>query len=229
MADKQTILIIEDEVPIRRFLCAGLPSEFHVVEAATGQEGLQMAATYNPDVVLLDLGLPDIDGVQLVKQIREWSDVPVIVLSARGLESDKVQALDCGANDYVTKPFGMSELVARVRATLRTRQQHLAATDEPLIEAGALSLDLAAREVRRNGVIVHLTPIEYKLLLTLARNPGKVLTHRQLLNEVWGAAYVRETQYLRVYMGQLRHKLEDDPARPRHLVTESGVGYRFRT
>jgi len=227
MTDLPTVLIIEDEVPIRRFLRAGFAGIYRVVEATTGREGLQMATTYNPDIILLDLGLPDIDGVQVVKELREWSQVPVLILSARGLEADKVQALDSGANDYITKPFGMSELLARIRACLRTRPQ-TPAPESPAIETETLRIDTNKREVFRRGELVHLTPTEYKLLSILVQNAGKVLTHKQLLEKVWGAAYSRETQYLRVYMGQLRHKLEDDPGRPRHLITESSVGYRFR-
>lgn len=227
MTDLPTVLIVEDEIPIRRFLRAGLAGSYRVVEAASGREGLQMVTTHNPDIILLDLGLPDMDGVEVVNELREWSQVPVLILSARGLEADKVQALDTGANDYITKPFGMPELLARVRACLRTRPQ-AAVADSPVVETPTLKIDTNKREVFRNGELVHLTPTEYRLLSVLVHNAGKVLTHRQLLEQVWGAAYIRQTQYLRVYMGQLRHKLEDDPGRPQHLITESSVGYRFR-
>lgn len=227
MTEQATVLIIEDEMPIRHFLRAGFAGGYRVVEAGTGREGLQLATMHNPDIVVLDLGLPDIDGVQVVQELRQWSDVPVIILTARDLEGEKVQALDSGANDYITKPFGMSELLARIRVWLRSKQQR-PGNDEPIYENGDLRIDFAAREVRKKGEVVHLTATEYKLFAVLVRNAGKVVTHRQLLQEVWGAAYLRETQYVRVYMGQLRHKLEVNPARPEYLVTESNVGYRFR-
>lgn len=221
------LLIIEDETAIRRFLRAGLETGgYQFVEAETGEEGIRQVAAYNPDLVLLDLGLPDLDGLEVTKRIREWSQVPIIVISARGQEQDKVSALDCGANDYLTKPFSMGELHARIRVALR--QQRSGEEQIGEVIAGALRIDFAARSVFRDGKEVHFTPLEYKLLAILMLNAGKVLTHKQLLTAVWGPAYVRETHYLRVFMKQLRHKLEQDPARPQYLTTEPGVGYRFR-
>ncbi len=223
------VLVIEDEPQMRRFLKASLEShDFGLVEAVNAREGLSQATGRNPDVILLDLGLPDLDGIELTRRLREWSRTPIIVISARGREQDKIAALDAGADDYLTKPFGIGELLARLRVALR----HAAAPDgggEPVVEVGDLKVDLAARLVFRKGAEVHLTPIEYKLLATLARHAGKVLTHRQLLKEAWGPNAVEQTHYVRVYMTQLRHKLEDDPSRPRHLLTESGVGYRLKT
>jgi two-component system KDP operon response regulator KdpE len=222
------ILLIEDELPIRRFLRATLTSHaYQLVEATTGQEGLAQVASHQPDVIILDLGLPDIDGLDVTRQLREWTQTPIIVLSARGQERDKVAALDAGADDYLTKPFGVEELLARIRVALR----HLARTaqgDEPIFEVGDLCVDLARRHVQVAGTEVHLTPIEYKMLATLIEYAGKVITHQQLLKAVWGPGYATETPYLRVYIGQLRHKLEIDPARPRYLLTEPGVGYRLR-
>ncbi|MGV3618437.1 MAG: response regulator [Fimbriimonas sp.] len=221
------ILIIDDEAPIRRFLRASLdPAEYELVEAENGQSGLRLVATRNPEVVLLDLGLPDVDGVEVARSIREWSRVPIIILSARGREEDKINALDAGADDYLTKPFGVGELMARVRVALRHAWKD--APKEPVVEARHIRIDLAARQVFREGEEVHLTPNEYKLLATLAKHAGRVVTHRQLLAEVWGEAYVDEAHYLRVYMGQLRHKLEPDPGNPQVLTTEPGIGYRLR-
>ena len=228
LAEPQKILVIDDEAPIRRFLKAVFdPKEYELVEAQTGEEGVRMTATANPAVVLLDLGLPDIDGVDVARRLREWTQVPIIVLSARGNEADKVAALDAGADDYLTKPFGSGELMARIRVALRHAKKE--SGPEPCIEAFGVKIDLPNRQVFRDDVEVHLTPNEYSLLTMLARNAGKVVTHKQLLNEVWGPAYKDESHYLRVFMGQLRHKLEADPARPRLLTTESGVGYRLRT
>lgn len=210
---------------IRRLLRSSLdPSDYDLVEAETGRHGLQLAATENPDVILLDLGLPDIDGVEVVRSLREWSQVPVIVLSARGRDRDKILALDAGADDYLTKPFSVGELMARVRAALRRAPGE---APEAILEANGLRIDLAARSVRSKGVEVKLTPNEYKVLAELARHAGRVVTHRQLLLAVWGPNFVDETHYLRVYMGQLRHKLEADPAQPRLLINEPGVGYRL--
>jgi two-component system KDP operon response regulator KdpE len=221
--------VIDDEPPIRRFLKAGLDSEeFMIIEAAGGREGIQLAARENPDVILLDLGLPDMDGIQVAREIREWSQTPIIVLSARDQERDKVVALDSGADDYLTKPFGVGELLARVRVAMRHVERAQLPQPEPLFQAGDLEVDLAARIVKFRNQEVHLTPNEYKLLATLVRNAGKVVTHRHLLTEVWGGAYAEESHYLRVYMGQLRHKLEADPTQPKLLTTESGVGYRLR-
>ncbi|MCB8932969.1 MAG: response regulator [Fimbriimonadaceae bacterium] len=227
MAEPKRILIIDDDLPIRRFLKASLdPVEYELIEAETGQQGIQATAMRNPQVVLLDLGLPDMDGVDVAKSLREWTQVPIIVLSARGQEKDKIDALEAGADDYLTKPFGMGELHARIRVALR----RLGGGDagEPVLETGGLRVDLAKRQVFRNGTEIHLTPNEYNLLAMLVRHAGRVVTHRQLLSEVWGPAYVEEGHYLRVYMGQLRHKLEDDPARPKLLINEPGVGYRLR-
>lgn len=223
-----TVLIIEDEQPIRRFLRATLTNHgYRVNEAATGKDGMAFASTQAPDLIILDLGLPDVDGLDIIKQLREWSHTPIIILSARGQESDKIAALDAGADDYLTKPFGVGELIARIRVGLR----HFAnahQVDEPVFEVGELRVDQNLRQVFVSANEIHLTPTEYKLMTTLVRYAGKVVTHRQLLIEVWGAAYATETQILRVHMGQLRHKIESDPARPRYLVTELGVGYRLK-
>ena len=227
-APAPTILLIEDEPQMRRFLRAALGNEsYQLIEAVTAREGLAHAAGRMPDVILLDLGLPDMDGLEVTRQLREWSTTPIIVISARGQEDDKVAALDVGADDYLTKPFGVPELLARIRVALR----HAAAVPgsaAPVFEAGTLKVDLAKRQVFASGQEVHLTPTEYKLLAALIKHAGLVLTHRQLLKEVWGPNSIGHTQYLRVYMTQLRHKLEPDPTRPRLLVTESGVGYRLR-
>lgn len=222
-----TVLVIEDEAQMRRFLKASLEAhDYHLVEATTAREGLAQASGRNPDVILLDLGLPDLDGIELTRRVREWSRVPIIVISARGREQDKIAALDAGADDYLTKPFSMGELLARLRVALRR-----AATDEdgePVLVLGDLRVDLGARLVFRGEAEVHLTPIEYKLLSALVRHAGRVLTHRQLLRDVWGPNAVEHTHYVRVYMTQLRHKLEDDPSRPKVLLTEPGVGYRLK-
>ncbi len=224
------VLVIEDEPQIRRFLRATLSAHgYRLVEAATAQEGLMHAATRQPEIVILDLGLPDLDGLELTRQLREWSTMPIIVLSARGQESDKVAALDAGADDYLTKPFGVGELLARMRVALRHTARTMQEPGEAVFTVGDLRVDMARRQVFVANQEVHLTPIEYKLLTTLVRYAGKVVTHHQLLREVWGPGASSETHYLRVYMGQLRHKLEANPARPRYLVTESGVGYRLRT
>jgi two-component system KDP operon response regulator KdpE len=222
------VLVIEDEPQMRRFLKASLEShDYGLVEAVNAREGLTQATGRNPDAILLDLGLPDLDGIELTRRLREWSRTPIIVISARGREQDKIAALDAGADDYLTKPFGIGELLARLRVALR----HAALPEgggEPIFALGDLKVDLAARLVFRRGAEVHLTPIEYKLLATLVRHAGKVVTHRQLLKEAWGPNAVEQTHYVRVYMTQLRHKLEDDPSRPRYLLTESGVGYRLK-
>ena len=222
------IAVIEDEEPIRRFLRAALESNgFAVIEAADGSEGIRQVASFQPDAVLLDLGLPDIDGMRVIARIREWSRIPIVVLSARGQENDKVAALECGADDYLTKPFGIRELMARLRVALRHQNEKDSGPEQPVFHADRLEIDFAKRIVRRSGEAVHLTPIEYKLLLILVRYAGKVVTHRQLLTEVWGPNNSRDTHYLRQYMGHLRHKLEEDPAKPKLLLTEPGVGYRF--
>jgi two-component system KDP operon response regulator KdpE len=223
-----TVLVIEDEPEIRRFLRASLQSHgYRLVEAPTGREGLQAAETRQPDLIILDLGLPDMDGLDLIRQVRSWTSVPLVVLSARGQESAKVAALDAGADDYVSKPFGVGELLARMRAALRRAERPEGAQNLPTFETGELKIDFAQRRVVVKGREVHLTPIEYRLLTTLARHAGKLLTRRQLLTEVWGRAYAEQTHYLHVHMAQLRRKIEEDPARPRYILTEPGVGYRL--
>jgi two-component system KDP operon response regulator KdpE len=224
------VLLVEDEPQMRRFLRAALTSHgYRRVESDSGAAGLAEAATRNPEVILLDLGLPDMDGVEVTRRLREWTRIPVIVISARGQERDKVAALDAGADDYLTKPFGVPELLARMRVAQRHREAASAgSSEEPAFVVGDLRVDMVARQVFSAGEEKRLTPTEYRLLLTLVRHAGRVVTHRQLLAEAWGEAYVSQTHYLRVYMGQLRHKLEPDPARPRYLVTEPGVGYRLR-
>jgi two-component system KDP operon response regulator KdpE len=230
MADTgPVVLVIEDELQIRRFLRATLSSHgYTLIEAGTAEDGLSQATTRQPDLVILDLGLPDLDGLDVTQRLREWSRVPIIVLSARGQESDKIAALDAGADDYLTKPFGVGELLVRMRVALRHATPIDPESGDPIFSAGDLRVDLSRRQVFMRDQEIHLTPIEYRLLTTLIRYAGKVVTHRQLLKEVWGLAYQDENHYLRVYMGQLRHKLEADPARPRYLVTEPGVGYRLR-
>ncbi|MNX94781.1 KDP operon transcriptional regulatory protein KdpE [compost metagenome] len=229
MADtKPLILIIEDEAPIRRFLRASLPlHDFRILEATTAAEGLRLAAAQRPALVILDLGLPDMDGLEVVKQLREWSEVPVVVLSAREQESDKITALDAGADDYLTKPFGVGELLARMRVALRHGARR-AAPEATTFTCGDWHVDLAARRVFVAGQEVHLTPTEYRLLTTLVRHAGKVVTHRHLLRELWGDEHEDAQHTLRVHISQLRRKLEADPTRPRHLMTEPGVGYRLR-
>jgi two-component system KDP operon response regulator KdpE len=227
MTEGPLVLLIEDEPAMRRFLRAALDThEFRLVEAGTMREGLAQAAGRNPDVILLDLGLPDGDGLDATKQLREWTTTPIIVLSARGQEQDKIGALDAGADDYLTKPFSVGELLARIRVALRHRAT---GADAPMLfTGGPLSVDLARRRVAVGDAEVHLTPTEYKLLAVLVKHAGKVLTHRQLLLEVWGSHNATQTQALRVYVTQLRHKIEPDPARPRLLITEPGVGYRLK-
>ncbi|HZN37116.1 MAG TPA: response regulator [Pirellulaceae bacterium] len=228
MSDAARILVIEDEPEIRRFLRASLAAEhFAAQESETGQAGLRAAAAQPPDVVLLDLGLPDIGGLEVIRQLRGWSRVPIIVLSARGQEADKIAALDAGADDYLTKPFGIGELLARLRVALRHRSSR-GETPSQEFTHGAVRVDLVRRRVLVAGQEVHLTPTEYRLLTTLIQHAGKVLTHRQLLKEVWGPDCTHETHYLRVYVNQLRQKLGDDAARPQLLLTEPGVGYRLR-
>jgi len=220
------IVVVEDEGHIRRFIRLALESEgFQVFEADGVRRGLIEAGTRCPDLVIVDLGLPDGDGIDLIRDLRSWSDVPVIVLSARSAEMDKVKALDSGADDYLTKPFGAAELLARVRAQLRRRNRD--DRGATLAEFGTIRVDLAKRTVERNGTEIHLTPIEYRLLAYLIANPDRVLTHRQLLKNVWGAAHVDDSHYVRIYMGYLRKKIEEDPARPKHILTAAGVGYRF--
>jgi two-component system KDP operon response regulator KdpE len=223
------VLVVDDEPQIRRFLRPALEHQgCTVVEAETGREALVQASTRNPDVVLLDLGLPDMDGLDLLRQLRQWFTGPLVVLSARGDEAVKVQALDSGADDYLTKPFGVEELLARLRAALRRSQRAGEPAGAAEFRTGELRLDYARRQVWRGETEVHLTPLEYKLFTTLAQHAGKVLTQQFLLRAVWGQAYLQETHYLRIYMRQLRQKLEEDSARPRYLITEPGVGYRLR-
>lgn len=223
------LLVIEDEEEMRRLLRTTLRAHgYQVVEAATAREGLMHAAGRNPDVVLLDLGLPDRDGRDVLRALRADSSVPVIVISARGREAEKVEALDGGADDYLTKPFGVSELLARVRVALRHASSPLAPPRESVIQIGDVRIDLLRRQVLRKGAPVHLTPIEYRLLAVMVREAGRVVTHRKLLREVWGPNAQEQPHYLRVYMAQLRRKLEHDPTRPRLILTESGVGYRLR-
>lgn len=219
------ILIIDDELQIRRFLRVALSSHGYVVkEVASGSEGLDDAIVFAPDIIVLDLGLPDIEGLEVIKQLREWSKTPIIVLSAKEQEQDKIAALDEGADDYVTKPFGMGELLARIRAALR---HTIEAEEEPVLSFEDLVIDLAHRQVKVAAGEVKLTPTEYELLKNMALNAGKVLTHRYLLRTIWGPTYENDIQYLRVYVGQLRRKVERDPSRPVHIITEPGVGYRL--
>ena len=223
-----TILIVEDEPEIRRFLRSALVAEGHkVVESATARRGAIDATTHKPDLAIVDLGLPDFDGIDIIRQIRSWSPMPIIVLSARAQEGSKIAAFDAGADDYVTKPFGIGELIARVRASLR-RTLRSAAGDH-VLTLGDARIDVEARSATRGGKPVHLTPIEFRIVACLAQNPGRVATHRQLLTEVWGPSHAEDTHYLRIYLKQLRDKLEDDPVQPRYFVTETGVGYRLLT
>jgi two-component system KDP operon response regulator KdpE len=222
------VLVVEDELQMARYMRTALIAHgYRVLEAGSGEEAIRRAVMQNPDLVLMDLGLPDMDGVQVIAQLRQWSTVPVIVISARDQESDRIEALDSGADDYLTKPFGTGELFARIRVAMRHRAA-AADGEEPVVEVGDLRIDLANRTVTVREERIHLTRREYGLLATLAKNVGRVVTHRQLLKEVWGPQYLTETHYLRVYMAQLRHKLEVDPARPRYLETESGIGYRLK-
>ena len=225
---RPTILVIEDEPPLQKFLRVTLESQqYNVIEATRGEEGLRHAAVGQPDLVILDLGLPDVDGIEVTRRLREWSSIPIIIVSARGKEQDKVVALDAGADDYLTKPFGVGELLARVRVALRHTAAANQETGDPVFEIGGLHADLARREITVDGKPVHLTPNEFRLLSVLVKNAGMVMTHRQLLREVWGPGSGEETHYVRVYMNQLRQKLEADSSRPRYLLTEPGVGYRL--
>ena len=227
--DQPLVLVIEDEAPLRRYLRTTLQSHgYRVEEAATGTEGKATILRTSPDLVLLDLGLPDGDGLDLARELREWTKVPIIVVSARGREEDKIQALDLGADDYLTKPFATGELLARIRVVLRHSAEVAGVTLDPVFEIGPLRVDFSSREVTVDGVPVHLSPNEFSLLAVLVRHAGKVLTHRQLLREVWGGMPAAQPTYLRVYMAGLRKKLESDPARPRLLMTEPGVGYRLK-
>ncbi|HEX2831001.1 MAG TPA: response regulator [Burkholderiales bacterium] len=227
-APKAVVLVVEDEPAIRHFLRTALGAEgFEVIDAENAARGLTLAANSRPDCVILDLGLPDLDGVQFLKKLREWNTVPVIVLSARLQEDDKIAALDAGADDYLTKPFGVGELHARLRVALRHGSATSPLPQSPILEAGDLRVDVDQRRVMLGNAEIHLTPIEYRLLVTLLKHHGKVLTHSFLLKEVWGAAYADRPHYLRIYMANLRQKLEPDPAQPRRLLTETGVGYRL--
>lgn len=226
MQTEPLILIIEDEAPIRRFLRVSLTNEgYRIHEAGSGSEGIRMAASLPPDLVILDLGLPDQNGQEVLKQLREWLTAPILILSARDQEAEKIRALDGGADDYITKPFGTGELLARIRTALR-HANHLQ-QEETVFEVGELRIDLGARRVFRSGEEVRLTPLEYKLLVTMVKQAGRVLTHRYLLREVWGPQDSQENHYLRVFVASLRKKLEADPARPRYILTDQGVGYRF--
>lgn len=231
MSHESSVLLIEDEPEIRRFLRNTLPHHgYRLHEAVSGADGLAQAQARNPDLVLVDLGLPDMDGLEVIRALREWAQMPIIVLSARGQEQVKVTALDGGADDYMTKPFGVEELLARLRTALRhAAKSQVESGEGDGFSSGDLKIDLVRRHVYVGEKEVHLTPIEYKLLTTLVKHAGLVMTHRQLLKEVWGPLHVEESQYLRVYMRSLRHKLERDPARPRYLMTELGVGYRLNT
>jgi two-component system KDP operon response regulator KdpE len=225
---KPVIVVIEDDPQICRFLRTSLSVQgFQVIEAGTGERGLVEIGTRKPELVILDLGLPGMDGIAVIRKVREWSAVPIIVLSARSQESNKIAALDAGADDYLTKPFSIGELLARIRVSLRHAAQLAGDGVETLFHVGDLQVDLSRRSVHIGDQEIHLTPIEYRLLTVLIHHAGKVMTHRQLLLEVWGPAYVEHAHYVRIYMGQLRRKLESDPTQPRYLLTEAGVGYRL--
>jgi len=220
-----SVLIIDDEVQIRRLLEITLSSnDFNTYFASDGKQGLVAAATYNPSLIIMDLGLPDIDGQELLLRLREWFNKPVIVLSVRNSEDEIIKALDNGANDYLAKPFRSGELIARIRAAIRLSRE---SDDKPVIESGSLSIDMVNHVVRKNGEIIKLTSTEFTLLTLLAKNHGRVLTHQHILSEIWGHGYLEQTQYLRVFIAQLRKKIEDNPSNPTLLITESGIGYRF--
>ena len=222
------ILVADDDAQLQRALRITLASRgYDVVAARDGAEAIDLAASAHPDLVLLDLGMPNVDGMDVIRAVRAWSKVPILVLSGRTDSAEKVEALDAGADDYVTKPFGMDEFLARLRAAIR-RGAAAADTDEPVVETASFTVDLAAKQVTKNGTEVHLTPTEWGMLEMLVRNRGKLVGREELLKEVWGPAYAKETHYLRVYLAQLRRKLEDDPSRPVHLLTEAGMGYRFQ-
>lgn len=227
MGDRPLVLVVDDETHMRRYLCALMEGAgYRVLETGSGQEAIGLAAMHRPDVVLLDLGLPDLDGVEVTRRLREWMSAPILIVSARDAEQARVEALDEGADDYLTKPFGAAELLARIRAALRRVDQ--GARAEPVFEAGWLRIDYAAREVFVDGEAVAMTPTEYRLLIFLAKSAGKVVTHRQILKAVWGPGHAEQAHYVRVYMAHLRRKIERDPARPELLTTEVGVGYRLR-
>ncbi|MBX3076535.1 response regulator [Candidatus Obscuribacterales bacterium] len=223
------VLVIEDEAPIRRFLKVSLTEHgFVFKESLTGNDGINKAAMESPDLIILDLGLPDMDGLEVTRRIREWSTVPIIVLSARGSDKDKVNVLDAGADDYLTKPFSVPELLARVRVALRHAAMIAPEPDGAIFSVGNIRVDLVKRQVLVGDVEVHLTPIEYRLLVAMIQHAGKVVTHNQLLRQIWGEGYGEESHYVRVFMAQLRRKVEEDPARPKYLITEPGVGYRLK-
>jgi two-component system KDP operon response regulator KdpE len=225
----ETVLLIEDELPMICFLRVALEgAKYCLIEAETGKDGISKAAQWNPDVILLDLGLPDMDGIDVVKLLREWSKTPIIIISAREQENDKVKALDGGADDYLTKPFGVGELLARIRVAIRHRRLQESGQNKTVFVAGVLRLDYVHRRVFVNDREIHLTPIEYRLIAYLTQNAGKVITHRQLLKEIWGPSSIEQAQYLRVYMTQLRRKIETDASRPKFLINEPGIGYRFK-
>lgn len=225
MTNEGKILIIDDEVQIRRLLEITLSANgYKISEASTGKEGVNLAASVQPVLIILDLGLPDTDGLEILKKLREWYNKPVIILSVRNSEDDIVKALDLGANDYLTKPFRTGELLARIRVAIR---QSEGTSDKPVLEFGSLSIDLTNHTARRNNELIKLTSTEFSLLALLAKNEGRVLTHQYILKEIWGMGYIEQTQYLRVFIAQLRKKIEDDPAKPKLLNTESGIGYRF--
>ena len=229
MTQGPLILVVEDESQMLRFLRGSLSTHgYRLAETTTGAEGLAQAAARNPDVILLDLGLPDLDGLEVTRRLREWTRTPIIVLSARGQDEDKINALDAGADDYLTKPFSVGELLARIRVALRHVAETAAGTAKPVFSVGELRADLAGRRIFVGDAEVHLTPTEYRLLAILIKYAGRVVTHRQLLREVWGPPYVEHTQYLRNFMGQLRQKLEPDPAKPRFIINEPGIGYRLK-
>ena len=229
MGTKIRILLIEDDHQIRRFLRATLLTQgYDLLEAGTGQEGLSMAASHLPEIILLDLGLPDMEGIEVIRRLREWSQVPILIISARGQEREKVTNLDAGADDYLTKPFGVGELLARVRALIRRLPLEEEKVHELRFEWGGIVVDFERRQVFRGSEEIHLTPTEYKLLSVLIQYRGKVVTHRQLLKEVWGPSYVEQVPYLRIFILNLRRKLEEDPARPAFIITEPGVGYRIK-
>jgi two-component system KDP operon response regulator KdpE len=222
---QDTILVIDDEVQIRRLLEITLTSSgFKIFEASTGKDGIVSAATHHPSLIILDLGLPDIDGIEILRKLREWYQKPIIILSVRNAEEDIITALDLGANDYLTKPFRTGELLARIRVALRHTPEY---NNSPVLVFGTLSIDLPNHIARKNGEILKLTSTEFSLLALLAKNSGRVLTHQSILKEIWGFGYIGQTQYLRVFVAQLRKKIEDDPSKPRLLITESGIGYRF--
>jgi len=226
-ADGARVLVVDDEKQIRRMLKAALEGYgYNIGEAASGHEGLSQASIFHPDLIILDLGLPDLDGIEIIQRLREWTQVPIIILSVSEQAEDKIKAIDAGADDYVTKPFSMGELLARMRAALRRTAK---SGDAPILTFGELSVDLAHRNVTIRGEEIKLTPTEYEVLKYLVQQAGRVVTHRQLLRAIWGLNYQKESQYLRVYIGQLRRKIEADPSQPTYIITEPGVGYRLVT